>query len=105
MFEFYKPEGLIDKAVLKGGGQAKKKKALVNFFLIPIGNAIKVEYVLEDDTGRSYNFSTDLKSGEILVINNYVKSFTYTIRQYSNSKPGSLTLRDGTLLFSCFREE
>lgn len=104
-FDFFKPEqGFMEKIALclPKGGAAKKKggKLQINAFLICIGDAVKIDYTIEEET-QSYNYSVTLSSGDALAVNSEVRGFSFGVAEIkAGSKPKELVLREGTLLFT-----
>jgi hypothetical protein len=53
IFDFFKPEGGMDKITLHtphAKGKKKDKKILINTFLVSIGDSCKLDYAIEEES-------------------------------------------------------
>ncbi|CDW80309.1 activating signal cointegrator 1 [Stylonychia lemnae] len=109
-FDFFKesPDTYMEKIKLFLPQQKAKKKGknqpLINAFFICVGDGIKIDYNIEEDS-KSYNYSIELKSGDAFVVSSEVKGMQLSVEQIvEKTKPSNLVLRDGTLLITVERD-
>ena len=73
-------------------------------FLVVIGDSVKLDYTVEEDT-RTYNYSITLQSGDAFVVNTSVHGFSYALKEViKGTAPKDLVLREGSMLVTVERD-
>ena len=98
----------MEKIQLSLPKQSGKKKSgnkhYINAFLIAIGDSMKIDYTIEEES-KSYNYSITLASGDAFAVNSEVRGFSYGVSEFfAGSIPKELVLREGSLLITAEKE-
>ena len=66
---------------------------------------MRVDYSVEEENNRSYNYSMNLSSGDAFVVSSDVKGFRYSVEQVMTATlPQGLFMREGSLFISVERD-
>lgn len=90
--------------LLHSKGKKKDKKTVINSFLISLGDSLKLDYMIGEES-KSYNYTLTMGSGDAFVVSSDVQEIQVGVQEVIvGTKPDKLVLREGSLLMTFERE-